>query len=318
MNPLVGPQIRSAIEAETPVPLERVITARGIESKINSLVGEWPFAVIAMDKPDREYFRLKMRGGGIKGRDVVDGMPEAVISDPVARSLKKGLGDNLLQPSWDGRFSPKPVKIVGIVPSDVFFAYVSLDYHRAYHSPPIDLNLCFTKDPARQKEFDAWALQRFTTIDAKVFSYTYILAQSDQMFEILYRILNIVICVLVVVITFMMALLMNIHQTQRLQEYALLQALGYTKQQLVTRSLLEMSILIVGGWVAGCFMAYGLLSVVNAVLMYPRAFALDLLDRQAYLSTLPVPIAILATASYTILRNFRKFDPIGILERRTA
>lgn len=318
INPLLGPQLRRDIIASTPFPLDRVIDARVVPAKISSIVGDWPFVVLALTDADRDYYMRAMRSGKLMGRLPSGSAAEAVISDPVARSLKKKVGDLLLSPEWDDRFSPNPVRIVGIVQSPEYYAIIPQEYHKQFHGPPVDIFLCFTKDRSKQKEFDTWALDKFTSATTQVFSYSQVVRQSDQMFEILYRILNIVILVLVIVITFMMALLINIHQTQRIHEYALLQALGYTKRQLVTRAMSEMVILIVGGWIAGCALAYGMLVVVNNTLMYPRAFALNLLDAGAFAGTVPVPLAILATSAYTILRNFRRFDPVGTLERRIA
>jgi hypothetical protein len=64
------------------------------------------------------------------------------------------------------------------------------------------------------------------------------------MFSILYRILDVVIGTLVLVITFMMGMLMNIYQSQRLVEFGLLQAIGYTKKQLFARVFAETAIVI--------------------------------------------------------------------------
>jgi putative ABC transport system permease protein/lipoprotein-releasing system permease protein len=50
--------------------------------------------------------------------------------------------------------------------------------------------------------------------------------------------------------------------------------------------------------------------------MEPRAFYLDVFDPQAYLYTIPIPTAILIVAVATVVLRFRKFDPVGVVERR--
>ena len=70
------------------------------------------------------------------------------------------------------------------------------------------------------------------------------------------------------------------------------------------------------GWIAGILLTFGLLHIASAVLMAPRAFALDVWDRQAYLYTIPIPLAILVVAIATVILRFRKFDPVGVVERR--
>src|SRR5688500_6619869 len=116
------------------------------------------------------------------------------------------------------------------------------------------------------------------------------------MFGTLYKILNVVIGTLALVITFMMGLLMNIYQSQRLVEFGLLQAIGYTKRQLLRRVILEAVSVIVFGWILGLAAAYWLLRLVKHILMDPNAYALDPTDPGAYMYTIPIPVAILAVA----------------------
>jgi putative ABC transport system permease protein/lipoprotein-releasing system permease protein len=172
------------------------------------------------------------------------------------------------------------------------------------------------KDIREQGRLDHWAYDRFKGEQARVFAYFQLEKETDEMFRILYSILNVVVAMLVIVITLMMAMLMNIYQSQRIQEFGLLQALGYTRKSLLKRVLLETGLVMVGGWILGVIVAFLLLSAVKAVLMDPRAFMLDPWDRPAYLYTVPVPIAIFFAATVTVSRRFAKFDPVGVVERR--
>jgi len=61
---------------------------------------------------------------------------------------------------------------------------------------------------------------------------------------------------------------------------------------------------------------YGLLNLANQVLMQPKAYSLDVFDREAYLYTVPIPLAILIVAVATVIFRFRKFDPVSVVERR--
>ncbi len=136
------------------------------------------------------------------------------------------------------------------------------------------------------------------------------------MFQTLYKILDVVIGTLVVVITLMMGMLVNIHLGQRTQEFGLLQALGFTKKQLVRRVVIETLVTVVGGWILGIFAAAAMLSTVQRVMMYPNAYALEIWDEAAVRYTVPVPVAILAVALGTLLLRFRTFDPVSVVERR--
>lgn len=315
-DPSQTPKIRQRIESEAPVPLDRVITCRASSAQVRSIVGKWPFIVIGLEQADMQYYLDRMNARSIEGRLPAAGAAEALISSPVARNLGLKIGDVLIGPDKDEAYSPKAVKVVGIAKTEEWVMLAPIEYHRANHFPPIDLLMVFAKNLSDQQVLDSWALKAFKGERAQVFAYQELDKNTEEMFSILYKILNVVIGTLVLVITLMMAMLMNIYQSQRLQEYGLLQALGYTKKQLLRRAMAESVVVVIGGWVIGLFVAYGLLNVVKAQLMDPQAFALDTLDRVAFLYTVPVPIAILLAAGLTVWGRFRKFDPVGVVERR--
>ncbi len=72
----------------------------------------------------------------------------------------------------------------------------------------------------------------------------------------------------------------------------------------------------IAGWLFGVGLAIVLLNVVKRILMDPRAFALNTLDQVSILYTVPIPIAIALVAMLTVWQRFRKFDPVGVVERR--
>lgn len=315
-DPAQTPIIRARIESEAPVPIDRMMVCRASSAQVRSIVGKWPFVVLALEPDDMRYYLDRMGAAGIEGRLPEPGQPEAIISDPVARNLGLKVGDVLIGPELDEAFSPKPVKVVGIARTDEWLMLAPIEYHRANHFPPIDFLLVFAKNRADQEKLDRWAQKAFKGERAQIFAYEELDRTTAEMFRMLYMILNVVIGTLVLVITLMMAMLMNIYQSQRLQEYGLLQALGYTRRQLLSRAMSESVLVVVGGWIIGLVVAFGLLHLVKATMMDPQAFALDPLDRAAFLYTIPVPLAILAASIFTVWSRFRRFDPVSVVERR--
>lgn len=315
-NPWLTPLLRKVVEDQSPVPIERVATVRGAGIQVKSIVGKWPFVVLGLQPGDMGYYMDRMSGKLVKGRLPQSGEPEAVISTPLARNLGLGVGDALQKPDDTDNFSIKVVKVVGIAESDNWFAFTSYAYQQENHFPDIDAFMAFAKTPADQAELDKWTENQLTGQNAQVFTYNQLEKQADTMFTILYQILNVVIGTLVVVITLMMGMLVNIFLTQRIQEFGLLQALGYTKRNLTRRVLVETAIFVVGGWFLGLAVAFGLLNLVKVVLMDPHSFALNTLDVRAYAYSIPVPVAIFAVSLHTVWARFKSFDPVGVVERR--
>jgi ABC-type lipoprotein release transport system permease subunit len=312
------PRIKAKIEKEAPVPLDRVIVARAESREVKSIVGGWPFVVLGLNQSDMTYYIDRLGGGQIEGRLPKPGEPEMLVSEQVLRNLKLKLGDNILGPEERMAYSPKEVKVVGVIHSKEWMMLMPIEYLRDYHFPPIDVLIVFAKDASDQKKLDLWAEEAFRGKQARVYAWHILVKETDEMFGILYSILNVVILTLVSVITLMMGMLMNIYFSQRVQEFGLLQALGYTKKKMLSRVLLETILVVIGGWILGTFVSFSLLSLVKAQLMDPNAFALDVFDPAAYRYTIPVPIAILLVSAATIIAKFRGFDPVGIVERRLA
>lgn len=315
-DPDLTPKLLAKLKKGAPVPIERVITFRASSTQVKSIVGKWPFLVLGMKPADLQYFLKRLGATRISGRMPQTGKPEAIISEPVARNLGLKIGSTLLSPSNQESYSPHQVKIVGIAQTSEWLMANDIEYQRQNHFPPIDNLMIFAKTLKDQNTLDHWAVKTFKGDRALVFAYYVLEKQTTENFSVLYSILDVVIAALVLVITIMMGMLINIYQSQRLVEFGLLQAIGYTKKQLLQRVLRETFWVLLLGWLLGMGVTIGLLQLAQKVMMYPHAYALNVFDPTAIKYTVPVPLSILAVATFTVYMRFRKFDPVGVVERR--
>lgn len=315
-DPSQTPVLLDEIRKHSPVPLERVVVCRVSSTQIHSIVGKWPFYMLGLSRPDMEFYLQRQHVTGITGRLPEDGKPECIVSDPVARNLNLRIGSAVQGPDQDESWSPYKVVVVGIAHTDRWLMVNPIDYQRQNHFPPIDLGMVFARNLHDQEILDHWADQHFKGRRAAVLAYYQIEKNTQEMFKTLFAILDVVIGTVVLVITFMMGMLMNIYQSQRLVEFGLLQAIGYTRKMLLTRVLRESISVIVLGWGLGVCLAFAMLNIVRQILMTPKAFGLDTLDPTAYRYTVPLPLMLLLVAGLTVYLRFRKFDPVGVVERR--
>jgi ABC-type lipoprotein release transport system permease subunit len=315
-DPTQTPVILDDVRRHSPVPLERIVICRVSSTQIHSIVGKWPFYVLGLSRSDMEFYLRRQHSTGITGRLPEDGKPECVVSEPVARNLNLKIGSAVQGPDQDESWSPYNVRVVGIAHTDRWLILNPIEYQRQNHFSPIDLGMVFARNLHDQNILDHWADEHFKGKRAAVLAFFQIEKNTKEMFKTLFAILNVVIGTLVLVITFMMGMLMNIYQSQRLVEFGLLQAIGYTKKFLLLRVLKEAMAVITLGWFLGVLLAFAMLNVVRATLMAPKAFGLDTLDTLAFRYTLPLPLIILTVATLTVYMRFRKFDPVGVVERR--
>ncbi len=312
------PKLRVSIERDAPVEPERIIVCRASSATVRSLVGKWPFVMIGLGSGDTEYYLRRMGARVLEGRLPRHGEAAAIVSEPVARNLGLRIGSAVLRPDVQENYSPYPVKVVGIARTDRWLMVGDIEYQRRNHFPPVDNLIVFARTREDQERLDRWAEEAFKGKRAHVFAYHLLERDTNEMFGTLYKILNVVIGILVLVITVMMGMLMNIYQGQRLVEFGLLQAIGYTKRELLSRMRRETLLVLSAGWAMGMVAAYLLLSAVKAALFEPNAYSLDPLDSGAYLYTIPVPLSVLAAATLTVWLRFRRFDPVAVVERRLA
>lgn len=315
-DPLSTPKLRMEVERHTPVKLERIMTCRAAGTQVNSIVGKWPFVVFGMQEQDFDFYLKRLKVTGIDGRLPRTGKAEMLVSDPVARNLHLKLGSVVLKPDSQDSYSPVPVKVVGIAHTDQWTMLTDYEFVAQNYFPPIDDLLVFAYNRPDQSKLDEWAFKHFKGERAALWAYREINRQTHTMFATLFAILNVVIGLLVVVITFMMGMLINIYLSQRLVEFGLLQALGYTKRQLLKRVIKESAVVVVLGWALGVGLGYVLLCIVKRTLMDPNAYEILLNDPVAFRYTLPVPIAIMLVAGLTVYLRFKNFDPVSVVERR--
>jgi len=320
VNPRGDPSQTARLKAEvlqgTPVAIERVMVCRATGTQVNSIVGKWPFVVAGMKHDDILFWLKRLVVTGMDGRLPAKGKPEMIVSDPVARNLHLHIGSVVLKPDSQDSYSPYPVKVVGIVHTDKWTMVGDYTYQAENHFPPIDDLLFFAHNRADQIKLDNWAFKHFKGERVALWAYREINRQTHTMFQTLFAILDVVIAMLVIVITLMMGMLINIYQSQRLVEFGLLQALGYTKKQLLKRVLKEAFVVVVFGWMLGVAASYFVLLEVKHTLMDPNAYAVMLNDPVAFRYTLPIPIAIMLVAALTVYVRFRNFDPVSVVERR--
>lgn len=300
----------------SPISIERTVVGRTVIFNVESIVGKWPFVLHGITNDDAEYIIKKAGLGRLHGRLPTPGAPEAVITEPIARNLNLRIGSVLLRPDDEKNYSPQTVRVVGICDGDEWFAFSSYEYLKENHFPPVDVLMVFAPNQREQRSLDRWAEESLKGKKAVVFTYPTLEKETAETFDILFQILNLVVALLVSVITLMMGMLINIYLGQRVAEFGLLQAMGFTKRRLARRAFVEALIVVLFGWILGIAVAWCLLFLVKGTLMDPRGFYINPLDAKAYLYSLPVPIAILFAAAVTVFWRFRRFDPISVIERR--
>lgn len=296
--------------------LHEVWDTRAAVMMVKTIVGKLPFAVIGLKEKDvpKALDRLGLRLG--EGQLPSPGAAEIALSEPIVRNLHLRIGDTVLTPDDPDNYSPVPVTLTGILAGKEWFALTSYEFIQANYLLSVDSMALLARTSADQPRLDAWIWDTLKNTESRVWIYREIERETDDAFRTLNLIVNVCIAVLVCIIAIMMGLLANIYFTQRMVEFGLLQAIGFTRLQLLLRVSTETVLMVVVGWLVGLGFAYVGLLFAEKYLTLPRGLVLDTTSRRAYLSTVPVPVVICLFAILTIVWRLRKFDPVAIVERR--
>ncbi len=307
--------------------VDRVMEASLFFTNIKTVIGSLPFVILGLDPDNRAYLLKRIQTTIVQGRLPAEGMPEAALSEPLAKNKHIKIGDIVAGPSDEGGISgsPIPVRCVGILKGPIWIAistksfcdmtFLAAPRSTIYTSKSPGELLAINSDmmPARNKGGG-----KLSPSKCQVLSRQNLIAQVRDSLSTLFLIMGVVNGTVIFVIALMSGMLSNIYFTQRIGEFAVLAAIGYQRVQLVWRILAETFLLNVIGWAIGAVITYLFLSTFRESVFEPRGLFVDPLDRFAYTYTLPIPLVITGFAVLTIGTRLLRFDPVTIIERREA
>ncbi len=298
--------------------LGKLFRTHSYQVEVKTIFGKMPFPLFGLPPAGRE---LLMKRTGVTlaaGRMCESGKPEAVLSNAVARNLGVKIGDVLLDPNSLDRYAPIPVKLVGLLKGPVWLGLTSRSL--VDNNSPLTFSgyLAFspTASQAQQRALDNALEHTMDKSVVRVWRYAGLVKQTHSALSNLYLILNIVVALISIGIALVCGLLSNIYFSQRLPEIATLWAIGYTRTSLLIRSLGEIAILCILGWITGIGSSIALLKVLYLTVLKPKGLLLDPVDPHAFLLTTQMPVVILLFALATLWFRLTTLDPVSIIERR--
>lgn len=305
--------------------VDRVMEASLFFTNIKTVMGQLPFVVLGLGQSDRSYLLGRVGATLKEGRMPAEGMPEAVLSEPIARNKNIKIGDVIAGPEDEGGIagSPVAVRCVGIFKSRVWLAMTTKSFcDNTFLTAPRS-TIFTTKNPADlfvineelmpAAKKNAGKLSRAKVL---VLSRQNLISQLRDGLSTLFLIMGFVNGTVIFVIALMSGMLSNIYFTQRISEFAVLAAVGHQRGALVWRVVKETALLTVVGWVLGVSVSYLFLSAFRYSVFEPKGLFVNPLDWFAYRYTLPIPFSITFFAVGTVGLRLLRFDPVTIIERR--
>ncbi|WP_309720868.1 ABC transporter permease [Armatimonas sp.] len=306
--------------------VERTMEGAFFLCNIKTVMGRLPFVVLGVPDDDRDYLMQRMGTTLVAGRLPAEGMPEAVLSEPMVENKKLKIGDNVVSPTEQGGMAtaaPIPVKLVGILKGPVWVGFTSRSFCTRYFLLNPRCTLYTWKDNSQRDTLNRSMMPvsdkskgKLSPTEVQVLSKENLITEVRDSLESLYMIMGVVTSAVIFAITLMSGMLANIYFTQRLSEFGVLAAIGYSRPKLIGRVLAETALLNIAGWIVGAASTALLMRFLGESVFRARGLFLDPFDLDAYAHTIPVPICITLFSVGTITYRLLKLDPVTIIERR--
>jgi ABC-type lipoprotein release transport system permease subunit len=310
----VDPLAEQTIRAE---PLAQQIYRISVcFTNIHTIFGKFPFVLFGLTQEEMPKMLRLTRMRLVEGRLPREGEAACALSVGIARNRNLKIGDVVLAPNIEDSFSPVPVKLVGLLDGENWFAVISKEFVQKHYFPPLEEIVVAAPTPEQQPELDRRLDKVLDKRQVRLFTYGQLVRELRSSLRNLYLIMNIVITIVVLVIAIMIGMLSNIFFMQRLPEFALLAAMGYTRGMLLWRVVRETALLVALGWTIGVLLSMGILWALYWWVFEPRGMLLQPMDWQAYRYTIPVPIAVLAFAAMSVGPRLLTMDPVLVIERK--
>ncbi len=285
---------------------------------INLLAGNAQFDLYGVDQPGMSAL-LSLYGDHLTaGRLPRQNANEIAVSEEIARSRHVWIGGQLGNNYDELDRLPDSFNVVGVISGPTRLGIIPLDYMTQHYLFERRYQGLVVVPQAGQEQVVHDQLQKLIGNTAfRLFDWPYIKAKIDSLIANLDAINRFLIVLVTIVLSLVVGLLNNLFFRQRMNEFGLLAAVGYSRWGLIRRVAFESLGVTLAAWALGIGVAVIVLSWFNNVFMIPHGLLMNVFDWQVLLlHTLPIPLMVFLFGMGTVGWQLLRLDPISIIERR--
>ncbi len=303
----LDPEFLDALRTDSRV--SRVVPAETATIKVYGIFGSEPRPVLVLGRDDLTWFIRRLGLEVVSGRLPEPGRREIALHEDIARSRQLRIGMSVGQELNADDFLPGRHVVVGLLSGP----YV-LGLAASARVDRIRSVLVFPR-PGQERALERQlaALPRENKTVTTYASQEKRFAREVSNLDAMIWILNLIS---MGALSLSVGLLNLVFFVQRMAEFGILAALGYSRLHLIRRTSAELSLLVAIGWLWGLSLAYVLLAALERYLYLPRGIHLAGLDARVLAFTLPVPAMTFSFSLTAICWRLTSLDPVSVVERR--
>jgi len=309
--------------------IDKIVVAIPYFVPLKTVFGEMPVPVYGLDTADVPYFLKITDNKLVEGRLPKVNEGEVIMSRMWANNFHVKIG-SMWKPSNERLPTlAEPQKIVGILEGGDYVAiadkaYLQLTLPEVVQRPsyiflPTSQDKLYglsqslvelTKEPKKH------GLTEEDVRYVRAFTYTGLVTELRRSLGFLYSFLKLADILVIGAVALLSGFLANIYFEQRLGEFGLLSALGFRRERLAKRLIIETGSMVLMSWLCGIGMTALLFDLLDYSYMTPNGLTLATIGMDAFAYTVPIPIIVGIASLGTVLSRLYRVDPIEIMERR--
>lgn len=297
--------------------VERVIESRTCAVRVKTLIGPMPFSLRAVRRGEMEFLMNRVNARLKEGALPKAGTGEVALHENIMRangwSIGREFGLDVDEEDWmPGRF-----QVVGILdgPTPVgvcSFEYLNNPLQYAFSAKLWERVIVVAK-PGRTPEMNGFLR---SLKDAKVYDKARAVDDVVQGFDRIILVFRFISATLIIVVSLVVGLINNIFFAQRIDEFAVLLAIGHTKRRLFRMVSGETAAMMTFSWVLGLGLGSAVFAAFRGLVLLPRGIPIPLWQPGALAVSATLPVVAQVFAIVTVLGRLRRIDPVSIIERR--
>ncbi len=237
--------------------------------------------------------------------------PGAVIGDPDS-PLYPGAPDLPTPLTVSGIFAPAQNPGTAVWLS--FTSYEFAHENPAGWSPAP--SLLVIPAPGQKAAVDAWLEARVADEQTLVMTYDRLEARLKETLNTALFGLGLMESIVAVMAALALAGLNYIFTIQRRRAFGVLYALGFSRRQLIQRTLLETLLLSGAAWLTGVVACLAVLVYLQLGVYAPLGLRIHFFNPAPWLYTLPVPVAVFLANALVLRWIFSRLDAIAVIEHQ--
>jgi len=285
---------------------------------INLLAGNAQFDLYGFDPQGMGQLLTLYGDRVVAGRLPAANANEIAVSEEIARSRHVWVGGKLGNALDELDRLPDTFTVVGIIQGPTRLGVIPLDYMTEHYLFERRYQGLVVVPQAGQEQVVHDQLQKLVAGSAfRLFDWAYIKSKIDSLIANLDAINTFLILLVTIVLSVVVGLLNNLFFRQRMNEFGLLAAVGYSRWGLIMRVALESFGVTLAAWIIGVGLGVAVLSWFNLTFIVPHGLLMNIFDWNVLaLHTLPIPVMVFAFGMGTVAWQLLRLDPISIIERR--